>query len=335
MEIFRSDVKSGMFIMLALVIFLVAVFEVGDLWERFHPGTELTLHFAHAEQVSQGTAVFLLGRKVGRVKAIEFSSQGTGVNVIASVDANLPLWQGTRAQITDKSLLGGKIIALIPPEGIDPATTQPLDLEQPIPGLPTSSLLATIDAMNLLIGDFRSQSQDVFDHLNRVLAGLDQGIDDTRHRVEHASQIIPKFEATVDKYSLLADTVKTKITGLIDEMDRSLATLVPATTKMEGEVEALAIQLKGDFSDAKQALQSALAEMEALAQRSDQVVADNQVELTRAIRRLNETLDHLEYFSQKIAERPSRIIWSRSKKRDRSDPKPEDTEPEPRINDPD
>ena len=114
MEYFRSDVKSGLFILIAFFCFIFGIFMIGGVLEKFKSSRKITLYFENSQQVDEGTDVLYRGKKVGQVSGVSFAQDGIGVDIICDVDPRTKLYKGTKARIGDKSALGGKLIELHP-----------------------------------------------------------------------------------------------------------------------------------------------------------------------------------------------------------------------------
>ena len=73
MEYFRTDVKVGGFILLALVLLVLAAIMVGDIGSWFAKKQQYTVLFRDAGLVPEGAQVSYAGYPVGQVTAIEDS----------------------------------------------------------------------------------------------------------------------------------------------------------------------------------------------------------------------------------------------------------------------
>jgi phospholipid/cholesterol/gamma-HCH transport system substrate-binding protein len=103
----------GIFIFLALVIFIVGVLTLGGQRKTFANTIDLRAVFNDVNGLQSGSNVWYAGVKVGTVKSMRFTPEGR-VEVLLGIEeeAKEYIHQGVRARVGADGLIGNKIIVL-------------------------------------------------------------------------------------------------------------------------------------------------------------------------------------------------------------------------------
>jgi len=314
MEVFRSDVKVGIFITLASALFLVAVFKAGGILERFEKTRRVTIVFSNAQQVDAGTEVLFRGIKVGRVDRILLGPEGHRVFVITEIDPKYALYSGTRAKILAKSFLGGKVIELLPP----PRTEQPpalLGEDEEIVGLVGGDLNAVLDSVDAMIPKYQVKADEVFSKLFQTIDNLDKAIDEAREGVKGLSEVGPTAISALETYRNLAHELEPDVRRVLAKLDAAADAVPQRFDKMGTDFNALTIDLRQQVEAVGGDLRTVLAKADNLVAHADDLMVDNREDLDASIASLRRSLENLESFSQQIADRPSSLVWKGRKRK--------------------
>lgn len=227
-----------------------------------HGGKSYTAYFADAGALRSGAKVQVSGYDVGQVSSIELD--GSKVRVDFKVSDNIRLGDRAEAAIKVNTLLGTKIVEVIPRgEG---------QLSKPIPLERTRAPYQLPDALSDLtssIGDLNT------DQLSESLATLSQTFANTPPDLRIAVQGLTRFSETINNRdqqlrTLLANANKVttvlakrtdQVVGLIRDANALLAQLrtqSAALDSLSGDVSALSQQLSGLIAENRQQLKPAL-----------------------------------------------------------------------------
>jgi phospholipid/cholesterol/gamma-HCH transport system substrate-binding protein len=88
---------------------------VSDL-SFFAASTEWRVTFDYLAGLKEGDSVFLLGSRMGKVDRIEFQPDRNRFDVVLRMRPEAPIRRGYRIWVADRSMLGGRIIAVWPGE---------------------------------------------------------------------------------------------------------------------------------------------------------------------------------------------------------------------------
>jgi phospholipid/cholesterol/gamma-HCH transport system substrate-binding protein len=221
--------------------------------------------FAEAGELRSGAAVQVAGLRVGQVSGIDLD--GTRVLVTFDVDESVHLGERTEAAIRTKSLLGAKVLDIIPRGDGRLTSSIPVERTRAPYQLPDAlgDLSTTISGLNT-------------NTVSDALATLAHTFQDTPADLKVAVEGVARFSQTLDARdaqlrSLLADANKAstvlgeradQIVGLIVNTNALLAQLQTQSAALEHisrNLSGLAKQLSGFIADNKAQLHPALEKL--------------------------------------------------------------------------
>ena len=306
MEVFRSDVKTGLFILTAVVLFLFGIFKVGGLIDGWKSSNELIINTENAEQVTPGTEVLFRGKKVGQVKEVRFSRDGDSIDIFCRILPEITIYQGTQARIDDKSALGGKVIDLLPP--LETGNQDPLGDGDRIPGLPSAGLTALIGNLNETLLEFKGKVGRIVDKLDLLLDRVDLLAKSLQEQVEVIGEVTPNLNQTLEQYQQLARGLEQDLKQLTTKIADELDVAAPAAVGALNEVKSLTVGLKADMSRLTLRLDRFLEGAENLLGQGESILVENRADLEETIQGLKIASRDLKTFSAKIAAQPSLVL---------------------------
>jgi phospholipid/cholesterol/gamma-HCH transport system substrate-binding protein len=274
----RSSLVTG-----AIGVALVAGVVLGalqyDKLSFFSGGNKYQAYFAEAGGLHSGDAVLVLGFRVGQVSSVDLD--GNKVLIKFDVAKDIPLGDRTEAAIKTKSLLGAKILEVIPRgDG---------RLDGPIPLARTTSPYQLPDALGDLTVTISGLDTS---QLSDALQTLAQTFQDTPPELKVAVQGVARFSETLDKRdaqlrNLLANA--NKVTGVLSERADQVVGLIANTN-------ALLAQLQTEST----ALDQLSNNISALSRQLSGFVTDNRAQLRPALDKLNGVLTILDNHKEQI-----------------------------------
>lgn len=250
----------------AVGVVVVAGLVLGSLYAPRMPflrqGKSYSAYFADAGGLRSDAVVEVSGYPAGKVSSIKLDD--SGVLVTFKIDGHIHLGDRTEAAIKARTLLGNKIIDVMPRGDGQLRGTIPLER--------TKSPYQLPDALGDLastIGGLKTEQ------LSESLATLAQTFADTPASLKVALQGVGRFAQTVDEHdaqlrSLLGNAAKAtgvlakrtdQIVGLVKDTNALLAQLrtqSQALDQIAANISAVSRQLKAFIADNRQQLQPAL-----------------------------------------------------------------------------
>ncbi|MBP1823249.1 MCE family protein [Mycobacterium sp. OAE908] len=238
-------------------------------------------YFADAGGLRSGAAVQVSGFRVGKVSSIELD--GPRVLVKFTIHDDIHLGQRTEAQIKTKSVLGAKILDILP-RG-DGRLTETIPIER------TTSPYQLPDAL----GDLASTINDLdTEHVSQSLQVLAQTFQDTPPDLKAAVDSVARFSQTLDARD-------TQLRSLLTNANKTTAVLARRTDQVVSlisDTNALLSQLLIQ----RNALDQISGHLSAMARQLSGLVADNRESLRPALDKLNGVLTIVDNRKQKVQE---------------------------------
>ncbi len=233
----------------------------------FSQGTDYSAEFADAGGLFTGAAVEVSGYTSGKVKSIELDGQQ--VRVTFWVADNIHIGERSEARIIAKSLLGTKVLEVLP-RGDNPLVeTIPMDRTTSPYQLPDAvgDLATTIGGLNTV-------------QLSESLTTLAQTFSDTPEELRSAVQGVARFAQTLNRRdanlrNLLQNAAKA--TGVLAKRTDQVVSLVRETNALLAELRTQSAALDNIWYSLSAAAQ----------QLKGGFIGENRVELRPALDKLN------------------------------------------------
>jgi phospholipid/cholesterol/gamma-HCH transport system substrate-binding protein len=248
---------------------------------------DYSAYFDDAGGLRSGASVDISGFPAGKVSSIELD--GPGVLVKFSVDKTIFLGDRTEAAIKTKSLLGSKVLDVIPRGDAELAATIPIDRTTSPYQLPDAlgDLATTISGLNTNL-------------LSDSLATLSQTFADTSPDLRNAVSGVARFSQTLNERdaqlrNLLDNAAKAtgvlakrtdQVVSLVHDTNALLAQLQTQSAALDqiwGNISAVSRQLKGFITENRQQLRPALDKLNGVLA----IVDDRKERVRQAIKLLN------------------------------------------------
>lgn len=224
--------------------------------------------FAEAGGLQPGEGVQVAGYQVGKVSDIEL--QGPRVLVTFKMSDNVHLGDRTEAAVKTKSLLGVKVLEVVP-RGTG-QLTQPIPLERTTPAYEITDALGdlatTVDALNTnqlntslstLAEEFSQTPPD----LRAAVTGISRFSKTLADRDEKLRQLLANARKSTAVLAQRSDQVAQLIADS-NALLRQLVTQRAALDRISGDISALAKQLRGFIGENRQQLRPALDKINGL-----------------------------------------------------------------------
>jgi phospholipid/cholesterol/gamma-HCH transport system substrate-binding protein len=249
-------------------------------------GKSYAAYFAEAGGLTSGAAVQVSGMRVGQVSSI--SLDGPRVLVNFNVDKDISLGERTEAAIKTKTLLGAKIVELLPRGDGRLSETIPLERTTSPYQLPDAlgDLTATLSGLNT------TQLSDSF-------ATLAQTFSDTPPDVKRAVDGIARLSQTLNKRD-------EQLRKLLENANKSTAVLadrVDQVVSLITNTKALLAELRSQSS----ALDEISRNISYISRQLQGLVAENKNQLRPALDKVNDLLGIVDNRKQRLQEALTRL----------------------------
>jgi phospholipid/cholesterol/gamma-HCH transport system substrate-binding protein len=256
--------RVGLFVTLALIVFmiLVLVFTKGGGW--FQPTYELRLHSETISDLRKGAVVRMAGVPIGRVVRTELDSSGKGVIIRVKIQERFKIHGDARFTIESVGLLGDQVVAVYPRENRKPIL-QPGD---EVPVEPAFSFQETARSATALVDEVKV----IVKSLNDLAIRVDQKVLSERN--------LTNVNVTLNNLRVASDKVITMVDGVNRLVETNSGSIFVSVSNLV------------HFSD----------QLNTMAGELSQLLATNRVELTKGIKSLDNTAEVLERLAYSVEE---------------------------------
>ena len=190
MNFSRSEVKSGILVVVCFTLLVVLTFKVSD-FRAFRETSEYKIYFNFVSGLEKNAPVHFAGHSVGTVKSIAIHDGDPVVEVTLQVAKNTPLSTDSQAFVDTLGLLGEKFIALTPGSPSAPKLqpggslrgTEPLAIHQMIREVNelTNNLIPLTNKANHLLEGHEKDIEAILVNLNTASENLKEMTEDLKH----------------------------------------------------------------------------------------------------------------------------------------------------------
>src|SRR5262249_44481272 len=164
MAVKSSEIRSGVFVILAIIVLTILIFSVGNFRARLQPAVPYTTYVRDAKFMKAHDAVTFGGYRVGEIRTIEVSPDRHGMlKIDLSVDPGTPVKEDSTVTLKQDGILGPKYLEISPgstdgrqaPSGATLPGIVPtafVDLGPSFEG-PLQRLDKLLENLNLILGD--------------------------------------------------------------------------------------------------------------------------------------------------------------------------------------
>lgn len=314
-----EEIKVGVVVVLAVILFLTALVFVGGVNLLRKKKVSYTTYFKFAGGLEPGAFVRFGGLKVGTVQSAAVDPEdSTRIRVALLLNAGVPVRTNSKARISTLGFLGENYVevspgtrdaALLPPGTEIPAVevVQLADVFNNVNNVTVNAnkLVNDIDDRLLVLADSAHQLMNNLnavvgpenrEHFNAVLANADSLLTESR----------PRLNKTLANL----ETASTKLTPTIDNAN---ATVTKANT-LADHLNAVVVENRKEIHDSLLQLRTSLADAQRLLNNLDNTLDANRSNLDETLENVRATSQNLKQFSDTVKQRPFSLIRIKAEK---------------------
>ena len=297
MQVFRSEIKVGLLIVISFAFFVAGVFLLSGLRTIWEDKKSLELIFPYADGITKGSPVWYAGFEVGDVTDIRIAKGVKDrIALTVKIASQAHVKKDSRTDIRSLGLMGAKYVEISPgtPEAPELAPGETLEGQSPSSLseiMETGQQVATnvaqlIQEAKLLVQDLRSDSsvKAVIENANGLLV-------DMRKQVKEVGPILRTLNDTGANVKRVSDEGGKEVTALLRE-------LRDTNRSVQKRLETVEAQLTRTLASASDAAGGAKS-----------ILTSSEEDITSLLKHLNETTKHLEALSDDLRSHPWKVVW--------------------------
>jgi len=268
MEYRKAEIRAGIFLMTAFVVFAVMVFAVSDVQSLFKGHKEIKAFFSESEGIDRNAQVRFSGIKIGTVKNIRVAPEhGDQVEFTLSVFSDAVIKEDATASIKTLGMIGKKYVEI---SGGSPDASP----------LPPGGVLTGRDAMK--IEDLTKTGLEVVEKVRHIARNLDRllgdpslvrGIKGTLQNVEAATANI---RAMTDNKDQVGEAMRSlpEIMKKVDADLANLKTVMERTEALMGQAQTLVGRTDATLADNRKQIDATMESMKDISQNLKEMTED-------------------------------------------------------------
>jgi len=303
-----TELRSGIFVVLAMVVLTILIFSVGNFRARLQSAVRYTTYVHDVKFLKTHDPVTFGGFKVGDIKAIEVAADHHGMlKILLDVDPEIPVKEDSVVTVKQDGILGPKYLEISPGTpgskrlaggaslpGVVP--TAFVELGPSFEG-PLQRLDKLLENLNLILGDpeFRKNVSSLLTESRSLLANL--------------SEQVTKFGAVGSKTGETLAELQETIKGVREPLTKTLKDTDELTVHLSKDADQLTDKLAKTLDEVTARLTRAGDALDQLLKDSDSLVVRNNANLYETLRGLRDTTHHLELAAKRIRANPSLLLF--------------------------
>jgi phospholipid/cholesterol/gamma-HCH transport system substrate-binding protein len=297
MQVFRSEIKVGLLVLISFILFVVGIFVVSDIRSLWDKKKTITILFHYADGITKGSPVWYAGYEAGGVSDIRIAN-GTAdrIAITVRVIPEARVRKDSRCEIRSLGMMGAKYIEITP-------------------GSPDSPELASGDTME---GNSPASLSEILETGQKVASNLLDLVQEAKNLVHEVRTEYTVKETVVNANSLLVH---------LRDQTAELGPIMKNLKQVTGDGGKELVALLKEVRDTNKGLQKRLQTVETsltktLGKAGDgisevqgtfhdvrSVVASSQDDIASLLLHLNETARNLEGLTEDLRAHPWKVVW--------------------------
>ena len=303
-----TELRSGIFVVLAMVVLTILIFSVGNFRARLQAAVRYSTYVHDVKFLKTHDPVTFGGFKVGDIKAIEVAPDHHGMlKITLDVDPEIPVKEDSVVTVKQDGILGPKYLEI----SAGSAGAKRLTGGATLPGVvptafvelgpsfegPLQRLDKLIENLNLILGDeeFRKNVSGLLTESRSLLANLN----------EQVSKLGAAGSKSQEVLTELQDTIK----GVREPLTKTLKNTDELTSHLTKDADQLTEKLAKTLDEVTARLTRNSDALDQLLKDSDSLIVRNNSNLYETLRGLRDTTHHLELAAKRIRANPSLLLF--------------------------
>ncbi|MBI3858506.1 MAG: MCE family protein [Planctomycetes bacterium] len=312
MAVKSAELRSGIFVVLAMVALTILIFSVGNFRARFKSAARYYTYVNNIKFLKNHDPVTYGGYKIGEIKNLEVAPDHHGmVKITIDVDEDIPVKEDSIVTVKQDGILGPKYLEISPgepksnrsPPGSTLAGVAPVAFVELGPSFegPMQRLDALLENVNKIIGDdeFRKNIAGMLTEARTLLTGLNDQIQKVGAMASKTGERSQEVLAEVH------DTVK----AVREPLTKTLKSADELTLHLAKDADLLTEKIAKTLDEVTARLSKSADNLDQLLRDTDGLLIQNNKNLYETIRGMRDMTHHLELAAKRIRANPSVLLF--------------------------
>ena len=315
----NEEIKVGAVVVVAALLFLLALVFVGGLDLLRRKKVEYTSHFKFAGGLEPGSLVRYGGLKVGTVESAALDpADSTLIKVVLGLQPGTPVKTNSQARISSLGFLGENYVEVSP--GTRSAALLPAGSE--IPAMEIVQLSDVFNNVNnitvnatKLVNDLDAQVLVLAKNANDLIISLND-VASPANKAHFASvlastdEMLKESRPHIERTLANLDALSAKMGPTLDNVNGTLG----KADKLTDHLDAVVVENRKAIHDTVLRLQTSLAKAEQMIDDLDDTLGANRGNLDETIENIRITSENLREFTENVKQHPFSLIRIKTEK---------------------
>jgi len=308
MAVKSSEIRSGIFVVLAMVALTILIFSVGNFRARLKSASRYYTYVENAKFLKTHDPVTWGGFKVGEIKTMEVAPDRHGfVKISVDVDEDIPVREDSVLTVKQDGILGPKYLELSPgtpqakraPSGTTLPGVTPTAFVELGPAFegPLARITTLLDNLNAIVGD---------EQFRKNIGGM---LAEARALMTNLNEQLQKVGTTVTKTGDLVTEVQETVKSAREPLTKTLKNTDELTARLTKDADLLTEKIARSLDELTARLSKTADNLDQLLKDSDGLIVQNNKNLFETIRGLRDMTHHLELAAKRIRANPSIVLF--------------------------
>jgi phospholipid/cholesterol/gamma-HCH transport system substrate-binding protein len=297
MQVYRSEIKVGLLVLISFVLFVIGIFVVSDVRSMWDQKKTITLLFPYADGITRGSPVWYAGYEVGAVKDIRISPQTADrIAVTVRISPEARVRRDSRTEIRSLGMMGAKYIEISPGSADSPELASGEVMEGKSPAS-LSEIIETGRDVAAKLLDLVQEANGLV-HEVRTEYGLKETVQNANGLITQLRRQAGELGPVVKNLQQFSGEGGTQFVALIKDLRETNKELQKRLVNVEGELNKTLGQAGRGFSEAEGTLKGVKS-----------LLLSNEDNIGSLMAHLNETSRNLEALSEDLRFHPWKVVW--------------------------
>ncbi|MEJ5376833.1 MAG: MlaD family protein [bacterium] len=322
MEVFRSEVRSGILILVSAVILAVGIFLISDIRSFWEHKREIVVLFKYADGISKGSPVWYAGMEVGEVTKVALASEREDrIALSLRVEPQVRVRRDSRAYIRSLGMMGAKYVELSPgsPEAAELQPGEWLEGETPVSMseiLETGQRIArgleeTLGEIQGMIREIRAGGgiPQTVQSAAAFLEELRQRNRDLESIFRRVDELLASSQSSMKRLSVSIEGVAQQLNSTLGRGGDELVAFLQELRETNRSLQERMANLEANILPVLGFAREGLMEAKGLVGDARHILDVNDQNLYLLLLQLEETSRHLQALSEDLRAHPWKIVW--------------------------
>lgn len=322
MEVFRSEIRSGVLILVSAVILAVGIFLISDIRTLWEEKRELVVLFRYADGISKGSPVWYAGMEVGEVIKVAMApGKEDHIALSLRLDPQVRVRKDSKAYIRSLGMMGAKYVEVSPgsPQAPELGPGEILEGETPVS---MSEILETgqriASGLEETLGEIQGMIREIraggaipqtVQSASAFLEELRQRNRDLEHIFRKVEELLGTSQESMKRLSVSIEGVAKQVNNALGRGGEELVALLQELRETNRSLQERMARLEAHLLPVLGQAHQGLLETKGLVQDARHVLDVNDQNIYLLLLQLEETSKNLQALSEDLRAHPWKIVW--------------------------